>query len=202
MCLFSACNLDTSSSEVVSIEKTSSSGYEDTYTITYGDGKTYCFTVTNRSNGSNGKDGNDYDINAIYNSAVKAGYNGTFLNFLNDYLDYDEDLLAKNINKSLLSVVSVYSQFTKLQAYIQGGRIVTREVSYSSAGSGVIYSLDKENGDAYIITNYHVVYDVDSLQTNGISENISIYLYGYEDDDNAITATFYGGAMNYDIAVL
>ncbi len=202
VCFFSACDYNTSSSEVVSIEKTSSVGYEDTYTITYGNGKTYCFTVTNGSNGSDGKDGQDYDITTIYEEAQKAGFDGSFLDFIELYLDYDEDLLSININKSLLSIVSVYSKFTKMQAYIQMGRIYSQEVSYSSAGSGVIYFLDKENGNAYIITNYHVVYDVDSLQTDGISDEICIYLYGYEDEDYAISASFYGGSMDYDIAVL
>ena len=201
MCLFSACDI-TTSSEVVSIEKTSSVGYEDTYTITYGNGKTYCFTVTNGSNGSNGRDGQDYDIDAIYEKAQEAGFEGTFLDFIDKYLDYDESLLSTNINKSLLSVVSVYSTFTKNQMYLQMGKIYTQEVTYSSAGSGVIYSLDKENGNAYIITNYHVIYDVDSLQTNGISEEIFVYLYGCESEDNAISATLFGGSMDYDIAVL
>ena len=199
--LFSACNFDTSG-EIISIERTSSIGLEDIYTITYGNGKTYCFTVTNGSNGSDGQDGQDYDINKIYQSALEAGFEGDFLEFVDAYLDYDENLLSYNINKSLLSAVSIYSNFTKTQTYFQMGKVFSQEVSYSSAGSGVIYSLDKENGNAYILTNYHVIYDVDSNQTNGVSQNINVYLYGYEDENYAINATFYGGSMDYDIAVL
>lgn len=67
----------------------------------------------------------------------------------------------------------------------------------TSAGSGVIYKIDKEKGDAYVITNYHVVYD------NGtINSDINVYLYGMEAADYAIPATYVGGSMNYDIAVL
>lgn len=67
----------------------------------------------------------------------------------------------------------------------------------TSAGSGVIYKLDKEKGDAYIITNYHVVYD-----NNSINSEIYAYLYGMEATEYAIPASYVGGSMNYDIAVL
>ncbi len=67
----------------------------------------------------------------------------------------------------------------------------------TSAGSGVIYKLNKEKGDAYIITNYHVVYDNAS-----INSEIYVYLYGMEASEYAIPATYVGGSMNYDIAVL
>ena len=188
-----ACGTDIEESQVLSIEKTATAGYVDTYTITYSDGKTYSFNVTN---------GQSYDIEDIYQSAVSSGFQGTFLEFLETYLSYDEEQSALSINKSLLSVVSVYSKFTGTQTYMQMGRIYSKEVEYTSAGSGVIYSLDKAKGNAYIITNYHVVYDVDSKQEDGISDNISIYLYGSESSEYAINATFFGGSMNYDIAVL
>lgn len=42
---------------IVSIEKTSSEGLVDTYTITMSDGTTQTFTVTNGANGQNGADG-------------------------------------------------------------------------------------------------------------------------------------------------
>lgn len=71
-------------------------------------------------------------------------------------------------------------------------------ITSTSAGSGVIYKLDKEKGDAYIITNYHVVYD----NNNSINSEINAYLYGMEASEYAIKATYVGGSMNYDIAVL
>lgn len=74
--------------------------------------------------------------------------------------------------------------------------------SASSAGAGVIYQLDKESGDAFIITNYHVVFNEDSINANGIADSISVYLYGSEYTDKGISATFVGGSNNYDIAVL
>ena len=38
--------------------------------------------------------------------------------------------------------------------------------------------MDKNEGDAFIITNYHVVYDASSNTENGISDDISVYCYG------------------------
>lgn len=105
--------------------------------------------------------------------------------------------------KALLSSVSVRAVF-KTTAYgsssYQPGAIASREKT--SAGSGVIYKLDKNVGDAYIITNYHVVYHSQSNTENGISNDIRIYLYGQESDEYAINATYVGGSMNYDLAVL
>lgn len=96
-------------------------------------------------------------------------------------------------NLALLSAVSIYCDFTVSGSW---GRTETA----TSAGSGVIYQLDQEAGDAYIITNYHVVYAADSRE--GISKDITVYLYGMEYTDYAIEATYVGGAMNYDVAVL
>lgn len=73
---------------------------------------------------------------------------------------------------------------------------------YYAAGSGVIYQLDKESGDAFIITNYHVVFDADSRAKNGIAEKITVYLYGSEIQGSEIAATYVGGSQYYDIAVL
>ena len=101
--------------------------------------------------------------------------------------------------KGVLSAVSISCEFT-LTGYDFLGRPVTSKAS--SAGAGVIYKLDKTKGDAYIVTNYHVVYDASSSTANGISSNINVYLYGMESSKYAIPATYVGGAMTQDLAVL
>ena len=53
-----------------------------------------------------------------------------------------------------------------------------------------------------MITNYHVVYDESSNSESGISEDIEVYLYGSEIEKKTIKATYVGGSMYYDIAVL
>ena len=94
--------------------------------------------------------------------------------------------------KGLLSAVIVESIFSS-------GSILYQSVSN---GAGVIYKLDKETGDAYVITNFHVVYGQDALTPNNIADEINIYLYGMEYSDYKIPATYVGGSLNYDIAVL
>ncbi len=85
------------------------------------------------------------------------------------------------LSKTLLSTVIVYANS-----------------SSPSTASGVFYQIDKENGDAYIITNYHVVYD----KFTGLCEDITVYLYGMLLESYAIPATFIGGSSTYDVAVL
>ena len=106
--------------------------------------------------------------------------------------------------KGLRSAVSIVCNFqaTVQQGGWRPGSGSTSTKSYSSAGSGVIYQLDKAEGDAFIITNYHVVYDASSNTENGISSDIRVYLYGSASDENAIKATYVGGSIYYDIAVL
>ena len=152
--------------------------------------------------GTNGKDGNDgqsLDIEKIYNKAVEKGYTGTFLEFLKEYLSVNADTSTSKINNCLFSVVSVYANFTKTTYTLFGGS--TKE-EYASAGSGVIYSINKENGSAFIITNYHVVYDADSDTANKISSDIFVLIYGKEYSEYKIPVLFIGGSSNYDIAVL
>jgi len=113
----------------------------------------------------------------------------------------DEEAVA---TKALLSVVSVYSNFVKTYTVRTGYyRVEQRQTEYSAAGSGVIYKLNKTAGDAYIITNYHVVFDKENESTtSGVSADIKLYLYGKEYSQYAIPATYVGGSMYYDIAVL
>lgn len=99
------------------------------------------------------------------------------------------------INQALRSSVSIICTFAQESRF---GAVS----NFYSAGSGVIYQLDMENGDAFIITNYHVVYDENSRAANGIAEKIDVYLYGGEFQGLQMEATYVGGSMYYDLAVL
>ena len=88
------------------------------------------------------------------------------------------------------SIVSIYCNFTSISPF--GG-------SSASAGSGVFYQLDKTTGDAIIITNYHGVYNAD---TGNIASQILVNVYGSPLSAQSIAATFVGGSMREDIAVL
>ena len=97
--------------------------------------------------------------------------------------------------RALLSTVSIVANFSVRDSFGQPGQS-------SMAGAGVVYKLDKESGDAYIITNFHVVYNVSSVNPSGISNDIIVYLYGQEYSDYKISASYLGGSLEYDIAIL
>jgi len=103
--------------------------------------------------------------------------------------------------KGLRSAVSVYCTFTATVGSTNPWNPYPTEQTYYSAGSGVIYSVD-EDGNAFVITNHHVVYDADCNTDNHVSEKIYLYLYGRESEEYAIEAYYVGGSENYDIAVL
>ena len=133
----------------------------------------------------------------LYEEAVEDGYEGTFVEFLQEIGYTGQDATA-SVNSALTSVVGIECGFT--ETTMSGWR--PTEATVYSAGAGVIYSLDKSEGEAYIVTNYHVVYNKDSVGTETVkhvSDDIVVYLYGYNE---VIEATYVGGAMDYDIAVL
>lgn len=165
--------------------------------------------------GTNGQDGSDLTAQDIYETAVKNGYEGTYLEFCENVLKVDlrEDNDVDTIAKNVTSVVSIYCGFSRATR-INPWTVQTEY--YPTAGAGVIVHLDKETGDALIVTNYHVIYDPESDSPTGISDSIYLYTYGaynafggsqystpYADTKgDGMKATYVGGAMEYDIAVL
>ena len=116
-------------------------------------------------------------------------------------LEGDGANVSVAIAKGLRSAVSIHAFFTKTTPSYRPGNS-GRVEEYVSAGSGVIYQLDRSEGDAFIVTNYHVVYDLNSDTANGISNDIVVYLYGGENEGQEIRATYVGGSLYYDVAVL
>lgn len=155
-------------------------------------------------NGSDGKNADSITISDLYDAAVAGGYTGSLSDFIKEYIgknieSYDEQI---SINKAILSVGLVKATFSVKST----GHYATEVSSATSGGASVIYKLDKEKGDAYLITNYHVVYNAESTDANGIARQIKVYFYGFESAtdelDYGVTAEYVGGSMTYDIAVL
>lgn len=139
-------------------------------------------------------------LHRLYTEAKADGYEGSFVDFMKE-IGYG-DTSAVATNRALMSAVTVVCRFDRQKSDSLFGSSTEQ---YTSMGSGVIYSLDRDAGDAYIITNYHVVYSASSLGkeiTAHISDSISLYLYGGIISGRQIEATYVGGAMQYDIAVL
>ncbi|MBQ9765701.1 MAG: trypsin-like peptidase domain-containing protein [Lachnospiraceae bacterium] len=153
--------------------------------LSYSDGSEQNLGVVVGSDGKDGEDGRDGE-----DGKDGTGGNVTIIGGADDATDS-----VYAVTQGLQSAVDVIATFG------EGERDKPDEY-YISQGSGVIYKLDKATGDAFIITNYHVVYDNDVEENNGISKDIDIYLYGYELAGKEISAEYVGGSINYDIAVL
>ena len=187
------------------------------------------FTFAACDESRDGLDGQDFNLYSVYQQLVEQGeFEGTYSEFVKQYLDVnvewnEGESLSSSINAALSSVVSIamvceYS-YPSSSGGFWGGE-TTKTTSFIFSGSGVIYSLDKEAGDAYIITNYHVVHDGPFVGDDGVSytpvseATYTAYLYGLEqlyvtDDgsiirgnDYAIPLTVVGYSMANDIAVL
>ena len=144
--------------------------------VTYEDGTTENLGVVVGKNGNDGVDGTTTIVNG-------------------------EEASAVGITQGLRSSVSIFCTFTQESKWGNFGGTGSAS-EYYSAGSGVIYQLNQAAGDAIIITNYHVVFDADSRAENGIAEKIQVYLYGSEITGMELEATYVGGSMYYDLAVL
>ena len=149
-----------------------------------------------------GTDGTNLTIDDLYQKAVAEGFEGTMLEFINQKLAFSvassDELIA---SKAILSAVKVVCAFQKTTTtYDIFGNANTKKTNYTSNGAGVIYQLSATKNRALIVTNYHVVYDKESDVSGHISDNINVYIYGSE--KLAIEASYVGGSMNNDIAVL
>ena len=174
---------------------------------------TGCFMSAglNGTDGADGKDGRDgqnataYDY---YELAKTIDPDLTVEEFLKKYLSYTKEQLEeefapqRNANRSLLSAVSILTGFT-CSTTVSGKR-----VSYNAvySGAGVIIDIDKEKGDAYVITNCHVVYD--DAATNSISTDIRLYLYGqdtrginYKVSSTLVKQSLISGTVIYDTTI-
>ena len=198
------------------IEKTAVNGKVDTYTITLSDGTEYDYDVVNGVDGKDGKDGVDgadapaLTVRELYEEAVLAGYSGTYLDFIAEYLPSGEEAEKARINAACFSTVRIACLYN----YVYRGQ----QMMAANFGSGVIYQINKEAGDAYIITNYHIVYASDRMDEEGNSapavvDKIYVYLFGSEimgseiEEDISyegmyIQAEYIGGSLENDLAVL
>ena len=139
------------------------------------------------SNGTDGKDG--FTLEELINYYLENNPGSTVEDFYAS--------LGLDVTPSITSVV---------QSALKSSVGILCTTTYRSplgqdkqawSGSGVIYKLS--GNTAYIITNYHVIYD---SYNNKYCENINIYLYNRVLKDDLISATVVGASKNNDIAVI
>ncbi len=148
---------------------------------------------------SQGKNGDLYLDSLNFSVYTKSG--GAW-ELLGNFFAGDNENITVNEGDTYNVEVNASSAESEVYAAVKGLLSSVLIECDHAAGSGVIYKLDKSAGSAYIITNYHVVYDAQSTRRDNIANNINCYLYGYESSAFALEAEYVGGSMNYDIAVL
>ena len=196
---------------IVSISKGTSNGVYDSYIIKYSNGKTDAITV------KNGEDGQDISVEDLYNATKTAkGYGDdyTILDFIDEYMSFSvEEKDEANAYLGVLSTVEVYCEFPTSTDYMTGQK------GYGlSMGAGVIYQPSGVTDTYYILTNFHVVYNSQSLSADNLATKYTCFIYGsnsnvsktqlsnggytFSYSSDAINCTYVGGSMENDIAVL
>lgn len=159
--------------------------------------------------GADGADGQYSGQGAsAYEIAVKNGFAGTETEWLASLEGTSSSgssvasATSKAITSGVAIIVSYRYRYSSTSVRTTGG-----------AGSGVIV---KDTGtEAYIVTNYHVVYAEDAINDTEIADTIWVYFYGtlypssYENAIknpsnklDAVDAVYVGGSLDNDIAVL
>lgn len=198
--MFFGCSSQTS---VIDIKKTSTDGVYEIYTVYFSNGTTSQISV---KPGEDGKDGQDLNLEQLYNYCVQGGlYENSSSGYEQFLQDYISNRVGKNSNiyNSLNSAVAVYSAFKS-----------KNNLYNLSAGSGVIWWMGET--DSYIVTNCHVIANSISSDENKLPAEIMVYQYGatisagyiqgsgHEEYEFAggINATCVGYSIDFDIAVL
>lgn len=192
---------------IVSIEKTDSIGLTDYYTITYTDGTTSTFTVTN---GKDGEDSANFTVDQVYEFYKQSNPDITREEFVKQFITMENGGASQDNLTALSSLfrsgMIIYTTFNE-----------SAQTAYESkfTGSGVLYRVDKDY--AYILTNYHMVYDDKAITKDKIFTKAFAYMYGSEnapvrtatgglvlasDDKFGLTCQYVGGSAECDVAVL
>lgn len=197
---------------IASIEKTGTAGLVDTYTITYTDGTTSTFTVTN---GKDGEDASKITVDDVYEFYKQTDPDITKEEFVNKFLTVENGGTSQDNLNALSSLfrsgLKVYTVFKESKYNAALGKFVATDASYT--GSAVIYKIDDDY--TYLLTNYHVVYDAKDVGTDKICYKAFAYMYGSEykpyanedgevvaADDFALSCEYVGGSAACDVGIL
>ena len=201
--LFSSCSLMSTGSASTGDEKYITNAYINSsgeLVLCYSNGTKDNVGVVVGQNGENGQNGQDGQ-NGKDGADGKDGKDGK--DGVNGQDGKDGAILSDSSSSVPLeiSIANCLQSAVIVECAFKTSLSSVENDSFSS-GSGIIYSCNKTTGDAIIVTNYHVVFENRSLTVDGISEDINVYLYGTLSEDKAMEATYIGGSMTYDVAVL
>lgn len=192
---------------IVSIEKTQSIGLVDYYTITYTDGTTSTFTVTN---GKDGEDSSNFTVDQVYEFYKQSNPEITKEEFVEQFLTIENGGTSQD---NLTALSSLFRSGMIIYTIFNESAESTKESNFT--GSGVLYRIESDY--SYILTNYHMVYNSKSIAENKLCTKAFAYMYGSEyapvrttteelvlasDDNFGLTCEYVGGSAECDVAVL
>lgn len=134
-------------------------------------------------NGRDGRDGEDFNFYDMY-EAVNAErvQNGeerlTVSEFVEMYFGMTSGEVQEAISQQAIMNRSLLSSVTIMADYTTSAPIFGSSTHSVFAGTGVMVDVDTTEGDAYIVTNAHVVYESDY----GYCEDLYVYLYGSDEE--------------------
>ena len=214
---------------ITGIEKaTANSDGSTNFIVSYSNGKSSIITLEN-----NNQTTNTITIDELFNKYKETNTEASFEDFVAKYLSIPKDN-RQVINDCLNSCLKIYTEYTTTTISGDGffSPYQQQKTVSRSCGSGVIYYMQKsENPDenySYVITNYHVIYNMQANEDNNKSSpsgankfarRIVGYLYGSEDTPTQDTTgtdgyptydygnygiefEYIGGSITHDIAIL
>ncbi|MCD8307818.1 MAG: trypsin-like peptidase domain-containing protein [Clostridia bacterium] len=145
---------------------------------------------------------NNTVTNNYYNITLSDDQFQSYLDYLSENGVGEATALEAASARSVFSSVSILCFLAYKTSYSSGyGPMRQTVTEYSDSalqGSGVIVDLDKENGDAYVLTNCHVIFDDTAVVP--VSDRVYLYLYGQDTEDEnytlAVDTTTYGDTGN------
>lgn len=192
---------------VVPIEKTSSEGLVDYYTITYSDGTTSTFNITN---GKDGEDAPKLTVDDVYEFYKQTNPDITRDEFVKQFLSIENGGSSQG---NLNALSSMFRSGIKIYTSFNESSTSTAESVYM--GSGVLYKVNSEY--SYILTNYHMIYDDKAVTEDKTAKKIFAYMYGSEyapvqndlkelvissSDNFGLTCEYVGGSAECDVAIV
>lgn len=203
---------------VTSIEKTSSDGTVDTYTITYSDGSTSTFTITNGADGQDGVNGSDGSVvtigdngnwyidgvdtgiravtNSFYSGNGNPNDNGAYGISGDTYLDIDTGTYYKHNGTSWVEMEREITTYTVTfhgsgLATYQGGDTYTVEVE---EGSLLAKPTVFEVSDGNVLTSWLTPdYQAWNFYSDLVYRDLDLYAAYNE------TADIFSGSSTYEL---
>lgn len=169
---------------IVSIEKTSTVGLVDTYTITMNDGTTYTFEVKNGANAYCDDTLSLESENAVQNKVITAVIN-TINATLVSIQEYDNDLSLSSSNAVKNSVIT--AALDALSTAISNIQNYDTSLSLSSTNAvqnGVITEALNGKADSDDLNNYYPKSDIDDM-----FDNLGASSVDFNNEDSGLNAT-------------